>query len=143
MIRTLSAAAAFAVLGGAAIAAPVQFQPGEWTANISMTAMGQTFNESMTDCMGADEANMEPTALAQEFAGGAECTATNVQQSGNRVTFSMTCPGQAMAAADITLEYQSTSFTMNGDVTLDVGQGQTVPAQMVVNANYQGACTSY
>lgn len=142
MIRTLSAAAAFAFLGGAAIAAPVQFQPGEWSAEINMTAMGQTFTESMTDCMGADEANMEPTALAQEFAGGAECSATNVQQSGNTVTFQMSCPGQAMSSADITLTYQSTSFTMNGDIQLDTGNGQLLPAQMVVNANYKGACAT-
>ena len=140
MIRTILASSAVMFVAGAALAAPVQFEPGKWTATIDMTAFGETFSEAMTDCMGVEEAKLEPTALAQEFAGGANCTATDVNQSGNTVSFTMTCPGEAMAEADITLTYARKSFTMNGDVLLDVGDGQTVPAVMNVKADYVGTC---
>jgi len=140
MIRTLFASSAVALFAASAMAAPVQFTPGKWTADMTMNAGGQSFSESMTDCMGAQEANMEPTALAQEFAGGANCTASNVQQSGNSVSFQMSCPGEAMNSADITLTYTQSNFTMNGDIQLDVGNGQFMPATMVVKANYVGAC---
>lgn len=143
MIRIPGAALAAVTLAGTAMAEPVNLQPGKWQADMSMTVLGQTMNDSMTDCMGAEEANMEATALAQEFAGGANCTASNVQSGPGTVTFDLSCPGEAMSAAKVTLTFQSTSFVLVGDVTLDFGNGQTAPGTLRADAKYLGACDIY
>ncbi len=140
MIRILTAASAAILLVGAASAAPINFKPGNWSADLTMEAMGETMSESMTECMNAEEASMEPTDLAQEFAGGADCTASDVQQNGNTITFKMACPGEGLSEADITLTYEETNFTMFGDVILDAGGGTTFPATLQVDAKYLGAC---
>lgn len=145
MKRTIFAAGvAIACLTATAAAEPVSLKPGEWTYTMTMTVPNSGMapvTESESDCLGEWESNLEPQALAQEFAGGAECTATNVVQSSNKVSFDMSCPGQALNKAKITLDHAYTSFTMDGDITLDLGNGQTIASDLVVDANYVGVCT--
>ncbi|MEM7494252.1 MAG: DUF3617 family protein [Pseudomonadota bacterium] len=128
-----------------ALADPVNLQPGQWSYEITFTVPGANMNpviESDSDCLGEWESKLEPTALAKEFAGGAECTASNVSQDSNRVTFNLDCPGQAMRSAKIVLTHNYSSFLMDGDVDLDVGEGRTMASKMKVDAKRTGACTS-
>ena len=128
-----------------ALADPVNLQPGEWTYTLTMTIPGTTMGpivETENDCLGEWESKLEPTELAKEFAGGANCTASNVKQTENNVSFDLSCPGEAMESATMVLTHDYTSFTMDGDVKLAVGEGQTMQSKLTVDAKRVGVCAS-
>ncbi|MEO1641907.1 MAG: DUF3617 family protein [Pseudomonadota bacterium] len=145
MKRVLVAAAvALGLTATSALAAPVNLQPGQWSYDMTFTIPGLDIpptQESNSDCLGEWESKLEPTDLAKEFAGGANCTASNVNQSANKVSFDLNCPGEAMRSAKMVLTHSYNSFRMDGDVTLDLGDGRTMPSKLVVNANRVGVCT--
>ena len=138
-------AIALGLTAASAIAEPINLQPGQWKYTITMTMHGTGLDpiiESESDCMGEWESKLEPAALAQEFAGGADCQATNVNQTANMVSFKMICPGEAMHNAKLTLTHQYSSFAMDGDLLIPVSDGRTILADMKVIANRTGACTN-
>lgn len=141
MIRTISAAGFATACALAAHADPIQLTPGDWSTVVVITAGEITDTQNMDACMGADESNLEPTELASRFAGGAECTASNVQQNGNTVTFSMSCGDQALKSADLTLKHTPTSFTLSGPIVLNIGEGMDLPAEMDIEATRVGPCS--
>lgn len=146
MKRTLLAASLTAAcLIGTAQAEPVNLKPGQWTYTMNMEVPGTgmpPISETESDCMEEWEAKLEPSALAQEFAGGADCKATDVQQSTGKVSFTMSCPGEAMDGAKISLTHSYDSFTMDGDLSIPNGQGGFLAADLTVTAQNVGTCTS-
>lgn len=140
MIRSLTAVTTGLLITVGASAEPIELETGKWTAAISISAMGQSMTDSMTECLGMNEANMQPEELAKAFAGGADCVPSNVQQSGSNVSFQMSCPGQAMVSGNFSLVHQPSTFTITADVLLDIGENQVIPGQMVVQADRVGAC---
>lgn len=79
MKRTLITGGLAAVcLVGAVNAEPVNLKAGEWTYTLTMSVPGSEsppITETDSDCMQDWETQLEPAALAQEFAGGADCQA--------------------------------------------------------------------
>jgi hypothetical protein len=142
--KYLSAVLVLGGLMGTASAEPVEFETGEWTYTITMTVPDLPIDpivESESSCMQPWETRLEPTDLAQEFAGGAECTSSNVTQTANTVSFDMVCPDQALSAASIVMTHQTTGFSMDGDIKLDAGTAGLMDAKMKVIASRVGPCT--
>lgn len=138
-------ATSFVIVGlsAPALADPVNLDPGQWTYTMTMTLPGSGMDpimETESDCMEEWESQLEPDALAQEFAGGADCKATNVNQTANMVSFKLSCPGEVMDNSSITLTHQGSSFAMDGDVLIPNGQGGFLTADLKVIANRTGAC---
>lgn len=131
-------------LSAPALSEPVNLDPGQWTYTMTMTIPGSGIDpivETESDCLAEWESKLEPDALAQEFAGGADCKATNVNQTANMVSFTLSCPGEVMDKSSITLTHQGSSFAMDGDVLIPNGQGGFLNADLKVIANRTGACT--
>tara|TARA_Y100000052_G_scaffold13882_1_gene13420 strand:- start:80964 stop:81392 length:429 start_codon:yes stop_codon:yes gene_type:complete len=141
MIRLTALASLASVVALSAQAAPIQLTPGEWSTDVTVAAMGAENTQNMTACMTENDASLEPTELAQRFAGGADCTSSDVSQSGNTVKFKLTCGDQSLKSADLTLTHSTTSFTMSGTVELKIDEQTVLPGTMSIDANRNGPCT--
>ena len=142
--KCLSAVMMLGGLMGVASAEPVNLKPGQWQYTMTMTLANGGIDpivETETSCMKAWESKLEPTALAQEFAGGAECEARDVTQTANLVSFKLSCPGEAMDNSEFTMTHQFSSFAMDGKLQIPNGNGGFITADMKVIANNTGACT--
>lgn len=125
MIRTLSLSAAVLLMATAASAqdyAP-NFSTGQWRADMTMSANGQTMTDTTNDCMGAAEARETFRDLAKRFSEGAKCTSSSlVSQSPTAATFTMSgCSGGIDSGRMTITKTSDTSFTMNGSMTASNG----------------------
>ncbi len=127
-------------LGLTAAAEPARFKPGEWSYNIEMRLMDQSFAEASTDCMSADDAGLDTRDVVREFAGGADCSATVVRDVPGSVTFVMACATGPIDTAQLSMDYESEQFQIAGVMaSRDMGAGSQ-SIDMRVEARRLGDC---
>lgn len=142
MKRALLSLTCFA-LASPAQADPLNLTPGDWSVTIGVMAAGKSHTDTMTACMTEADTSMEPVEMAQAFAGGADCSASNISQSGNEISFSMACSGQeaGLVSADLSLLNMGSSFDMDGPIKLRLDNGSVIDGTMTIAAKRQGVCT--
>ena len=143
MIRPMILGAAVMCVLPAATAEPVKLNPGNWSMSVEIKPDGGNNvlnSQNLSQCMKPEDASLEPTDLAKAFAGGPGCVASNVQQSGNQVTFEMTCPDSPMGTGFYTLIHNWNTFSMKADQTM-VTEGKTIELDVNIEASRIGACS--
>ena len=141
MIRTLASTAILGLLAPAALAAPANFTAGQWRTDMTLVIGTLSNSETMEDCMNSYEANKDLKVLADEFAGGMECTAKDVSETATSVTFNYDCePGTTFTDGSATLtRVSSTQFTINGEFTIALEDGQMMEGGISSTSNHIGA----
>lgn len=127
----------------AADAEPIVLTPGNWSVTIGVVANGKTHTDTMYACLTPADSNLEPVELAQAFAGGADCSASNISQNGKQITFDMSCAGSGtgLVSAELTLLNLESKFTMDGPIKLRNDLGVVGDGTMTIAAQRQGECT--
>ena len=142
MLRCLIASVTVMAFTPVATAEPVKLNPGNWSMVVEVMLDGgaEALNrQELSQCMTARDASMEPTDLAKAFAGGPGCTASDVAQNGNKVTFTMVCPNPPISTGYYTLIHNFDDFTMTADQAMEVN-GSTVDLDVKITAARSGAC---
>ncbi len=120
-------------------AAKLTIKPGKWEIATTIVAsfFPQPQTKTVTECLKQTEA--DPLEM---FKNEDSCQASNVKQSGNSVSWDMSCKGgKSMPAMDGNAKYASTGETMEGIVKVQGSfQGQQFSMETKSVGSYVGAC---
>ncbi|MAT33727.1 MAG: hypothetical protein CMK06_01055 [Ponticaulis sp.] len=143
MIRLFTTAACLTLATPVAVAAPANFTPGLWETSITFSVLEQSNTDATTDCMGPEEAQTELSSLASEFATGMGCTAQNLKEGDNTVSFSMSCTPDSVfnAGNAVMTKVSDTNFSIEGDLSLTLPNQQDAVGKLRTNSRRVGACS--
>lgn len=101
-------------LGAAAFTAAwaqLSVKPGQYRVKVEMLLPGAPTPQTQEalDCISAEDARDLTQAVLRELAAEDSCTSDNVQTTGNKITFDVTCD------VDGTKATSNTELTVNGD----------------------------
>lgn len=145
LLKYICAGALAISLVPAAMAKPVRLNPGQWLVEINAEAIGYpsaASSNTMNQCMRPNEAMLEPSTFAAALSGGAGCSSHNVRQSGNTITFDMSCTEGEVKSGTITMVNQYDSFTMTGSFQTRTDGAPSITIELDVAAHRTGACVS-
>lgn len=141
----ISLAAAAGLLASSGLCAAFEIEPGQWENTETSDIDGKPGKpELSTDCVTPQDARDPLKALSgMQAQSGSKCKMADVKQSGNVVSFAMTCGDPKVGSIDMTASFtfENSRHYIGALTSVMSIAGQKTTSKMTIDAKWLGACT--
>ena len=116
----------------------ITVNPGNWQYSANGVMGPIVVSESGTECVAPEEAMVDLRQIVEDL--DAECVLSDIEQSGEKLTATLTCQGALPLTAELDVAVTDSGARANIRGQMSAGEGLDFPVDLSATAIRTGAC---